>query len=420
MLSVISNGDERAEMAVSLDEICRQGAQQMLAAALEAEVAGYVEALAGEVDADGRRLVVRNGRHDPRTITTSAGAVEIHQPRVDDRRTDPATGDKLRFRSGLIPPWARKSPSVSAVLPLLYLHGMSSGDFVPALTEFFGHDTGLSASSITRLTTGWQDEQRAFMNRDLTDHDYVYVWVDGIHFNVRLQEARLCCLVMIGVTVDGSKELVAVVDGYRESKDSWADLLRDLKRRGMTAPNLAVGDGALGFWSALKDVWPDTGHQRDWVHKKKNILDSLPKSAHPTADKMLVEVRDAEDVNHARAAAAKFDQAFRAKFPKAADKLADDLDQMVAFYDYPAEHWIHLKTSNPIESTFATVRQRTKVTKGPGSRAAGLAMAYKLIGTAETGWRRINAPELAALVRAGIKFEKGKQVTTTPKEQVAA
>ena len=420
MLSVINGEEERAEMAVSLDELCRQGAQQMLAAAMEVEVADYVEGLVGEVDEKGRRLVVRNGRHERRMITTTAGAVEIHQPRVDDRRVDPETGEKRRFRSGLIPPWARKSPSVSAVLPLLYLHGMSSGDFVPALTEFFGHDAGLSASSITRMTTDWQAEQRAFMNRDLTDTDYVYVWVDGVHFNVRLEESRLCCLVMIGVTTNGSKELVAVVDGYRESTDSWADLLRDLKRRGMTAPNLAVGDGALGFWSAIKDVWPETVHQRDWVHKKKNILDALPKSAQPTADKMLVEVRDAEDVNHARAAAAKFDQMYRPKFPKAADKLTNDLDKMVAFYDYPAEHWIHLKTSNPIESTFATVRQRTKVTKGPGSRAAGLAMAYKLIGTAETGWRRINAPELAALVRAGTKFEKGNQVTTTPEEQVAA
>lgn len=420
MLSVINGEEERTEMAVSLDEICRQGAQQMLAAAMEAEVADYVGSLAGEVDGDGHRLVRRNGRHEPRTITTRAGAVEIHQPRVDDRRFDPDTGEKRRFRSSLIPPWARKSPKVSAVLPLLYLHGMSSGDFVPALTEFFGHDAGLSASSITRLTTQWQDEQRAFANRDLTDTDYVYVWVDGVHFNVRLEESRLCCLVMIGVTTDGTKELVAIVDGYRESTESWADLLRDLDRRHMTAPNLAVGDGALGFWSALGEVWPDTDHQRDWVHKKKNILDALPKSAQPTADKMLVEVRDAEDVDHARAAAAKFDATYRPKFPKAADKLAADLDRLVAFYDYPAEHWIHLKTSNPIESTFATVRQRTKVTKGPGSRAAGLAMAYKLIGTAADGWRKINAPQLTALVRAGAQFEKGKLVTTTPEEQVAA
>ena len=420
MLSVINGEEERAEITVSLDELCRQGAQQMLAAAMEAEVADYVAGLSGEVDGDGRRLVRRNGRHQPRTITTTAGAVQIHQPRVDDRRVDPETGDKMRFRSGLIPPWARKSPSVSAVLPLLYLHGMSSGDFVPALTEFFGHDAGLSPSSITRLTTQWQDEQRAFMNRDLTATDYVYIYVDGVHFNVRLEEARLCVLVMIGVTTNGTKELVAIVDGYRESKDSWADLLRDCHRRGMSAPNLAVGDGALGFWGAIGDVWPDTEHQRDWVHKQKNILDALPKSAQPTAKKMLKEVRDAEDGDHARAAAGKFDAMYRTKFPKAADKLVKDLDQVLAFYNYPAEHWIHLKTSNPIESTFATVRQRTKVTKGPGSRAAGLAMAYKLIGTAADGWRRINAPELAALVRAGTKFEKGKQVTTTPEEQVAA
>ena len=420
MLSVITNEDERAEMAVSLDEICRQGAQQMLAAALEAEVADYVDAMSGEVDENGHRLVRRNGRHEPRTITTAAGKVEIHQPRVDDRRTDPTTGEKLRFASSLIPPWARKSPKVSAVLPLLYLHGMSSGDFSPALTEFFGHDAGLSASSITRLTTDWQAEQREFMNRDLTDHDYVYVWVDGVHFNVRLEEARLCCLVIVGVTLDGTKELIAIVDGYRESTESWLDLLRDLDRRGMNAPTLAVGDGALGFWNALEQIWPTTVPQRDWVHKVANILDAMPKTAQRTAKKMLDEIRNAEDGELARAAAAKFDATYRAKFPKAADKLANDLDRLLAFYDYPADHWVHLKTSNPIESTFATVRQRTKVTKGPGSRAAGLAMAYKLIGTAEDGWRRINSPHLAALVRAGAKFEKGQHVTTNPEDQVAA
>ena len=320
MLSVITNEDERAEMAVSLDEICRQGAQQMLAAALEAEVADYVDAMSGEVDENGHRLVRRNGRHEPRTITTAAGKVEIHQPRVDDRRTDPTTGEKLRFASSLIPPWARKSPKVSAVLPLLYLHGMSSGDFSPALTEFFGHDAGLSASSITRLTTDWQAEQREFMNRDLTDHDYVYVWVDGVHFNVRLEEARLCCLVIVGVTLDGTKELVAIVDGYRESTESWLDLLRDLDRRGMKAPTLAVGDGALGFWNALEQIWPTTVPQRDWVHKVANILDAMPKTAQRTAKKMLDEIRNAEDGELARKAAAKFDQSYRAKFPKAADK----------------------------------------------------------------------------------------------------
>lgn len=420
MLSVITEGDERAEMAVSLDEICRQGAQRMLAAALETEVDEYISSLAGEVDEHGRRLVVRNGRHQPRMMSTAAGGIEIHQPRVDDRRIDPDTGAKIRFRSSLIPPWCRKSPGVSAVLPLLYLHGMSSGDFVPALAEFFGTDAGLSASSITRLTTEWQTEQRAFMNRDLSRSDYVYIWVDGIHFNVRLEEARLCCLVIVGVTNDGTKELVAIVDGYRESTESWADLLRDLDRRGMRAPTLAVGDGALGFWRALTEVWPTTDRQRDWVHKSANVLDALPKSAQPTAKKVLDEIRNAEDIDLARAAAKRFDATYRAKFPKAADKLTKDLDELLAFYKYPVEHWIHLKTSNPIESTFATVRQRTKVTKGPGSRAAGLAMAYKLIGTAETRWRKINAPHLAALVRAGAHFEKGVLVTNPTEAQVAA
>ena len=242
---------------------------------------------------------------------TAAGAVEIRAPRVDDRRVDPDTGERMRFRSSIVPPWCRKSPKVSEVLPLMYLHGMSSGDFAPALAEFFGSAAGLSPSVITRLTTQWQDEHRAFMGRDLSDRDYVYVWVDGVHFNVRLEEDRLCCLVIVGVRLDGTKELVAIADGYRESTDSWADLLRDLKRRGMRAPVVAVGDGALGFWAALRDVWPETREQRGWVHKVANVLDALPKSVQPTAKKMLAEIRDAEDRDHAVAAAKRFDAEFR-------------------------------------------------------------------------------------------------------------
>ena len=235
----------------------------------------------------------------------------------------------------------------------------------------------------------------------------MYVWVDGVHFNIRLAEDRLCALVMVGVRLDGTKELVAIRDGYRESKESWADLLRDLKHRGMTAPVLAVGDGALGFWAAVRDVWPQTRHQRDWFHKAANVLDALPKSAHPSAKRMLTEVRDAEDRDHAVAAATAFANEFGAKFPKAVAKLTADLEVLLTFYEFPAEHWIHLKTSNPIESTFATVRLRTKVTKGPGSRAAGLAMAYKLIIAAQDRWRAVNGPHLVALVRAGAVFKKG-------------
>jgi transposase-like protein len=415
----VTDDDARGEMTAGLDEICRQGAQRMLAAALEAEVAAYVEAHTRERDERGRRLVVRNGHAEPRTIIPSAGAIKVQTPRVNDRRVDPDTGERQRFRSSLLPPWCRKSPKVAEVLPLMYLHGMSTGDFVPALTEFFGSGVGV----ITRLTKQWQDEQRVFMARDLSRTDYVYVWADGVHFNVRLEEDRLCCLVIVGVRVDGTKELVAVTDGYRESTESWADLLRDLKRRGMRAPMLAVGDGALGFWAALREVFPDTVHQRDWVHKVANVLNALPKSVHKTARRMLAEIRDAQDRDHARRAVNAFAHEFGAKWPKAVAKVVDDVEQLLAFYDFPAEHWIHLKTSNAIESTFSTVRLRTKVTKGPGSRAAGLAMAFKLLESAQQSWRAVNGPHLVALVRAGAIFEKGvliERPNNDPNQEAAA
>ncbi len=278
---------------------------------------------------------------------------------------------------------------------------------MPALEEFFGSKAGLSASVITRLTTTWQEEQRRFAERDLSGVDYVYVWVDGVHFNVRLDEDRVCTLVVVGVRADGKKELVALADGHRESTASWADLLRDCRRRGMRAPLLAVGDGALGFWGALREVFPETREQRDWVHKVRNVLDALPTSAQPTARKALAEIRDAEDRERAAAAVTAFADLFGARYPKAVAKVVDDTERLLAFYDFPAEHWLHLKTSNPIESTFATVRLRTKVTKGPGSRAAGLAMVFKLIEAAQEHWRYVNGAHLVALVRAGAKFEKG-------------
>ena len=251
----------------------------------------------------------------------SRGAVGVEVPRVNDKRVDVESGERMQFKSAIVPPWCRKSPKVTEVLPLLYLHGMSTGDFVPALEGFFGSPAGLSASAITRLTTQWQDEHRVFAARSLKAADYVYVWVDGVHFNIRLDEERLCCLVMVGVRLDGTKELVAIRDGYRESKESWADLLRDLKRRGMSAPVLAVGDGALGFWAALRQVWPETREQRDWFHKTSNVLNALPKSAQPTAKKMLTEIRDAEDRDHALAAAKQFVNDYGVKFPKAAAKI---------------------------------------------------------------------------------------------------
>jgi putative transposase len=407
MLSIVIDADGREELAASLDEIVREGARRMLAEALEAEVDAVIAALAGERDGAGRRLVVRNGHARPRQVTTAAGAVEVIAPRVHDRRVDALSGERQRFRSAILPPWCRKSPKVAEVLPLLYLHGMSSGDFVPALEEFFGSAAGLSASVITRLTAQWQDEQRAFAARDLSGSDYVYCWADGVHFTVRLEEARLCTLVLVGVRADGSKELIALADGHRESTESWADLLRDCHRRGMRAPVLAVGDGALGFWAALREVFPATAEQRCWVHKVANVLNALPKSAQPAARRALAEIRDAEDREHAQTAVRKFEALFGAKYPKAVAKITDDREELLAFYNFPAEHWIHLKTTNPIESTFATVRLRTKVTKGPGSRAAGLAMAFKLLEAAQDRWRAINGPHLVALVRAGATFNKG-------------
>jgi len=422
MLRVHVDEAADAELASTLDELVAEGARRMLAAALEAEVDIYVSSLADEVDEDGHRLVVRNGHALPRSLITGAGPIKVQTPRVNDRRVDEETGERCRFRSSILPPWARKSPKVAEVLPLLYLHGMSSGDFVPALEEFFGSAAGLSASVVTRLTADWQNERDQFAHRSLKGVDYVYLWADGIHFNVRLEEARLCALVIVGVRADGTKELVSISDGHRESTESWADVLRGLKRRGMTAPVLAVGDGALGFWGALGEVFPDTVHQRCWVHKVANVMNALPKSAQPAARAALAEIRDAEDRDHAEKALDQFVKDYEAKWPKATEKMTKDREALLAFYHFPAEHWIHLKTTNPIESTFATVRLRTKVTKGPGSRAAGLAMAYKLIEQAQTRWRSVNAPHLVALVRAGVKFEKGVMVERAEEqhEEVAA
>jgi transposase-like protein len=402
--------DHSSPASSVIDEIVRDGARRMLAEALRAEVDAYIAQFAGERDERGRRLVVRNGSHQPREVLTSAGAVEVTAPRVNDRRTDPDTGQRARFSSAILPPWCRKTPKINEVLPLLYLHGLSSGDFGPALGQFLGSSAGLSASVISKMTETWKAEQRAFADRDLSDVDYVYLWADGIHVNIRLEEHKLCLLVMIGVRADGRKELVALADGYRESTESWADLLRDCSRRGMRAPVLAIGDGALGFWGALREVFPQARAQRCWFHKIANILGALPKSAHPGAKKALAEIWNAEERRNALDAARAFEATYGAKFPKATAKLTDDLEELLAFYDYPAEHWIHLRTTNPIESTFATVRHRTKITRGPGSRAAGLAMAFKLIEAAQARWRAVNAPHLVALVRAGATFEAGKLV----------
>jgi putative transposase len=422
MLSVVPDDAAQAELRLELDELFREGARRMLAVALEAEVQAYIAAHAELIDEHGHRLVVRNGHAPARAITTGVGQVEVVRPRVYDRRVDPASGQRMQFHSVILPRWCRRSPKVAEVLPLLYLHGLSSMDFVPALEAFFGASAGLSASVITRLTTQWQAEREAFAQRSLHDRDYVYCWADGIHFNLRLAEGRLCCLVIVGVRADGTKELIAVADGTRESTDDWAELLRDCRRRGMRAPVVMVGDGALGLWRALREVFPATREQRCWVHKVANVLAALPKSVQAGARRALNEILGAEDRGHAERAIQALVTDYGAKWPKAVAKVIDDQEALLAFFDYPAEHWLHLRTTNPIESTFSPVRARTRVTKGPGSKDAGLAMVFKLLEAAEQRWRAVNGPHLVALVRAGARFDKGRLVErpAEPAGEVAA
>ena len=403
MLKIVPDDVDRDDLVSPLDELVAEGARRMLIAGLEVEVADYIARHEALVDEVGHRLVVRNGKAAERSLMTGAGALTVQAPRVHDRR------DGHRFSSYILPRYARRSPKVGDVLPVLYLRGLSTGDFAPALAEFFGSDAGLSASSIGRLLETWGDEYTVFESRDLSNNDYVYVWADGVHFRIRLEEDRLSCLVVIGVRTDGTKELLACSDGYRESTESWADVLRDLKARGMTAPAVAVGDGALGFWAALGEVFPATREQRCWVHKTANILDALPKRLQRTAKAALHEIYESETRADAQAGIDEFNRIYGDKYPKAVTKLTKDRDVLLTFYDYPAAHWVHLRTTNPIESTFATVRARTKVTKGAGSRRRGLVMAYKLLDAAQDRWRKVNSPELVAQVRAGIEFKDGNQ-----------
>jgi len=424
MLSVVADDAAQAELRLDLDELFREGARRMLAVALEVEVDAYIAAYAALTDECGHRLVRRNGHAPARTIAAGVGQVEVVRPRVDDRRVDPATGQRQQFQSMILPRWVRRSPKVAAVLPLLYLHGLSSSDFVPALTELLGSAAGLSASVISRLCEQWQAEREAFQQRDLSEVDYVYCFADGVHFSIRLgEQGRLCCLVIVGVRADGRKELVAVADGTRESTDDWAELLRDLRRRGMGAPVVMVGDGALGLWRALREVFPATREQKCWVHRVRNVLNALPKSVHAGARKALNEIIQAEDLQHARAAIDAFARDYGVKWPKAVAKVTDDAETLLTFFDYPAEHWVHLRTTNPIESTFATVKLRQRVTKGAGSRTAGLTMAFKLLTMAQQRWRRLNAPHLVAQVRAGVRFQDGLRIerdTATEAAQTAA
>lgn len=424
MLKVVKDGSEGQgdELALSLDDLAREGARRMLVAALEAEVAAYVERFRGERDLDGHALVVRNGKAQPRKVTVGSGTVEVVAPRVNDRRVD-EEGERKRFTSAILPPYMRRSPKVAEVLPILYLRGLSTGDFREALESLLGEDAaGLSPANISRLLSVWEEEYRRFQTRDLHDRDYVYVWVDGVHFNIRLEEDRLCTLVMLGARPDGTKELIAVEDGFRESKDSWASVLRDLKRRGMRAPELAIGDSALGFWAALRDVWPDTREQRDWVHRIANVLDKLPKRLQPRAKAALHEIMKADSREAAEEEIERFRTEYGAKYPKAIESLCRNQDKLLTFFDYPAEHWLHIRTSNPIESAFSTVRLRQRVTKGAGTRRRGLTMAFKLLEMAQQRWRRLNSFELLPLVRAGVPFRNGVRVERedqSPDEQPA-
>ncbi len=417
---------EDNEARVTLDDLAREGARRMIAAALEAEVDEYVGAFVEEVDEDGLRLVVRNGRARERRVTVGSGTIPVKAPRVNDKRVEEESGKRQKFSSKILPAYARRSPKVTEVLPILYLHGLSTGDFGPALRDLLGEDaSGLSSSSIQRLTEAWQAEHAQFSKRELRFHRYAYLFVDGVNVSVRLgEDPKLCLLVVIGVREDGCKELLAVEDGYRESEDSWAVVFRDLRDRGMNEPKLVTGDGALGAWAALRNVFPATTEQRCWVHKTANVLDALPKRLQPRAKSLLHEMAEAPSRADARKALERFRSEYDAKYPKAVSKLDKDWDTLTAFYGFPAEHWRHLRTTNPIESSFATVKLRTKVTKGAGSKKAALAMAYKLLDAAQERWRRFNGHELVTDVLAGVKFKDGIKVTddetTTTDEKVAA
>jgi putative transposase len=414
------------DVVATLDDLAREGARRMIAAALRVEANEYVAAFTEERDERGRRQVVRNGRGKERRVTVGSGTLPIRAPRVEDRRVDPESGEKMRFSSRILPRYARRSPKVADVLPILYLRGLSTGDFRPALEGLLGEDaSGLSASTISRLTKQWEAEHERFRARRLDFVRYAYLFIDGVHVTVRLgEDDRLCLLVVIGVREDGVKELLAVEDGYRESSESWAQVLRDMKGRGLNPPKLVVGDGALGAWAALRDVFPGAREGRCWVHKIANVLDAMPKRVQPAAKRGLHEIMEAPTRADAGRALRDFKDAWEAKYPKAVAKLEKDWTALTAFYEFPAEHWRHLRTTNPIESSFATVKLRTRVTKGAGSKAAALAMAYKLLDAAQDRWRSFNGHELVTDVLAGVQFKGGERVTddedTTTDEEVAA
>ena len=396
------------EVRSALEEVLRMGAQKLLQAAIENEVTEYVERYSRMTDENGHRLAVRNGYLPARDIITGLGPVSVRQPRVDNR--------KLRhhgrglFTSRILPRYLRRVPSIDNLIPVLYLKGISTGDFSEALSAILGPSAaGLSATNIVRLKASWEADYRTWSRRDLSDREYVYFWADGIYFNVRLDDERMCILVIIGADKDGNKELVAVGDGYRESTLSWRDLLFDLRRRGLkNGPRLSVADGGLGFWAALDEVFPRSKEQRCWVHKTANILDKLPKSMQSKAKAHIRDMYSAESKQSALAAYDHFVRVYKDKYPKAVACLEKDKDMLFTFYDFPAKHWIHIRTTNPIESTFATVRHRTRKTKGCGSRTATLTMVFKLVNEAQKTWKRLKGYDIIPMVLQNMVFIDGE------------
>ena len=400
----------------ALDELCLAGAQRMLHRALELEVDQYLDRHRDDRDENGHALVTRNGKARPRKLTIGSGTMDITAPRVRDERVE--DGQRCRFTSEILPPYMRRSPKVAEVLPVLYLRGLSTGDFCEALPALLGKEAtaGLSPTTITRLTAAWQQEYESFRKRDIRSKRFAYIWADGVHFRIRLEDDRLCTLVLIGVREDGSKELIAVEDGYRESKESWLSVLRDLTARGVEAPLLAIGDGALGFWSALREVWPESKEQRCWVHRTANVLDKFPKRLQPRAKSQIHEIFKAETKEIAEEQVDRFVKEYEDRYPKAVASLLRDRETMLTFYDFPAAHWQSIRSTNVIESAFATVRLRQRVTKGAGSRAKGLTMAFKLLAMAEKRWRRIRSPHLVMPMLEGTKFLDGKPIESNPQE----
>ena len=387
--------------------VLRQGAQRLLAQAIEVEVARLLAQYADRRDGQGRQAIVRNGYLPEREVQTGIGAVRVQVPRVRDR-----SGAGIRFHSALLPPYIRRSKSLEALLPWLYLKGVSTGDFSEALQALLGPDApGLSPATLSRLKQGWQEELAQWQQRDLTGKRYVYVWVDGVYLETRLEEARHCILVIIGADASGQKELVGLWDGFRESEQSWKDLLLDLKSRGLVhGPTLAIGDGALGFWKALRQVYGQTRWQRCWVHKMANVLDKLPKDLQAQAKQRLQAIWMAPDRQRAAMAFDLFVATYEAKYPKAAECLAQDREGLLAFYNFPAEHWGHIRTTNPVESTFATVRLRTDKTRGCLSRVTMLAMVFKLYQSAAKRWHRLRAAHYLPEVMQGMAFKDGLRV----------